>query len=192
MKIEVRADGTVHIEGYVNAVGRDSRPIVTAEGRCVEMIEPGTFRKELEKRGNIKLLLNHDKDKVYASIENGTLKLVEDNIGLRAVADINDPVIAAKARNKELRGWSFGMYVTESTMETRENQLPRRHVSGLTLEEVSLIDMRKTPCYAGTSVECRAGGDTVLEERAAEISDSDYSVITPDYSSYENRIKNLN
>ena len=192
MKIEVRADGVVHIEGYVNAVGRDSRPIVTAEGKCVEMIEPGTFRKELEKQSNVNLLLNHEKDKVYASTTGGNLKLVEDNIGLYASTDIDDPVIAAKARNKELRGWSFGMYVTESTMEPRENQLPRRHVSGLALDEVSLIDMRKTPCYAGTSVECRAGEDTVLENRAVNFNDSDYSVTAPDYSSYENRIKNLN
>lgn len=192
MKIEVRADGVVHIEGYVNAVGRDSRPIVTAEGRCVEMIEPGTFRQELDRGANINLLLNHEKDKVYASTEQRNLKLTEDNIGLYAVAEINDPVIATKARNKELRGWSFGMYVNKSNMEPREGNIPRRHVSGLTLDEVSLIDMRKTPCYAGTSVECRAGEDTVLENRAVNFNDSDYSVTAPDYSSYENRIKNLN
>ena len=192
MKIEVRADGVVHIEGYVNAVGRDSRPIVTAEGRCVEMIEPGTFRKDLDRGKNVKLLLNHDTDKVYASTEERSLKLTEDNIGLYAVLDTNDPVIAKKARNKEFRGWSFGMYVNKSYMETRENNIPRRHVSGLTLVEVSLIDMRKTPCYAGTSVECRAGEETVLEKRVAEIGDGDYSVKVPDYSSYENRIKNLN
>lgn len=191
MKIEVRADGVVHIEGYVNAVGRDSRPIVTAEGRCVEMIEPGTFRQELNRGKNVNLLLNHEKDKVYASTEKRSLKLTEDNIGLYAVVETNDPVIAAKARNKELRGWSFGMYVNKSSMETRENNIPRRHISGLTLEEVSLIDMRKTPCYAGTSVECRAGEDTVLEERAVNFSEEDYSVIAPDYGKYEARINNL-
>lgn len=191
MKIEVRADGVVHIEGYVNAVGRDSRPIVTAEGRCVEMIEPGTFRQELNRGKNVNLLLNHEKDKVYASTEKRSLKLTEDNIGLYAVVETNDPVIAAKARNKELRGWSFGMYVNKSSMETRENNIPRRHISGLTLEEVSLIDMRKTPCYAGTSVECRAGEDTVLEERAVNFSEDDYSVIAPDYGKYEARINNL-
>lgn len=191
MKIEVRADGVVHIEGYVNAVGRDSRPIVTAEGRCVEMIEPGTFRQELNRGKNVNLLLNHEKDKVYASTEKRSLKLTEDNIGLYAVVETNDPVIAAKARNKELRGWSFGMYVNKSSMETRENNIPRRHISGLTLEEVSLIDMRKTPCYAGTSVECRAGEDTVLEERAVNFSEDDYSVVAPDYGKYEARINNL-
>ena len=37
MKIEIRADGSLHIEGYVNAVERDSRTVICPEcGKCVE------------------------------------------------------------------------------------------------------------------------------------------------------------
>lgn len=40
MQIEIRGD-RVHISGYVNAVGRDSRPIPDRRGTFVEQVEPG-------------------------------------------------------------------------------------------------------------------------------------------------------
>ena len=43
MKIEVRSDHVL-ISGYVNAVGRDSRPLPSPTGKFVEMVEPGVFR----------------------------------------------------------------------------------------------------------------------------------------------------
>ena len=50
MKVELRND-SVYIEGYVNAVGRDSRPIrdKTTGKRFVEQIVPGTFKRALAK-----------------------------------------------------------------------------------------------------------------------------------------------
>ena len=46
MKIELRADNSVHIEGYVNAVERDSNIInVPSVGRCVEQIRAGGVRQ---------------------------------------------------------------------------------------------------------------------------------------------------
>ena len=48
MKIQIRSD-SVEIEGYVNAVGRDSRPMrdrSTGE-RFVEQIVPGVFTRAL-------------------------------------------------------------------------------------------------------------------------------------------------
>ena len=42
--IEIRADDSVHIEGYVNAVERDSKIInIPNVGRCVEQIRAGGF-----------------------------------------------------------------------------------------------------------------------------------------------------
>ena len=43
MKIEVRADETVKIAGYVNVVERESRPVITTRGRVNEQIESGVF-----------------------------------------------------------------------------------------------------------------------------------------------------
>ena len=163
MKIEIRND-TAEISGYVNAVGRDSRPIPDVRGKFVEQIEPGAFRAALERAEDVKLLLNHDKSKEYASVKGGNLTLIEDSIGLRAHAVITDAELIGKARNGELRGWSFGMYVNDAEMEERAEGIPRRHVKGLDIFEVSLIDRAKMPCYAGTSVECRSDDGEQLAE----------------------------
>ena len=83
MRVELRND-SVYIEGYVNAVGRDSRPIRdrTTGKRFVEQIVPGTFKRALAKN-EVKLLLDHDSTSELGSTETN-LTLYEDNIGLRA------------------------------------------------------------------------------------------------------------
>ena len=167
MKIEIRND-TVVVSGYVNAVGRDSRPITDVRGKFVEQIEPGAFRASLERSENVDLLLNHDKSMVYASTKDGSLKLTEDSIGLRAEAVLSDAEMIRKARSGEFRGWSFGMYVGDSAMEERAEGIPRRHVKSLNMFEVSLIDKSRIPCYVGTSVECRSDGEILAELRYSE------------------------
>ena len=167
MQIEVRGDKVV-IDGYVNAVGRDSRPIRCQTGDFVEQVEPGVFGKALKRAKNIKLLLNHRADRELGSTADGNLTLTEDSIGLRAHAEIGDEEVIRKARNHQLSGWSFGMYVNESEMEQRSNAIPRRKLKDIDMFEVSIIDTTMQPCYAGTSVECRAEGENaaLLETRA--------------------------
>lgn len=168
MQVEVRGDSVI-IDGYVNAVGRDSRPIRCQTGDFVEQVEPGVFGKALKRAKNIKLLLNHRTDRELGSTAQGNLTLTEDNIGLRAHAEVGDPEIIRKARNNQLSGWSFGMYVNESEMEQRSNTIPRRRLKDIDMFEVSIIDTSMMPCYAGTSVECRAEGENaLLETRAFE------------------------
>lgn len=53
MKIEIRADNTALISGYVNAVERESRPVVTPRGRVNELIEPRAFAQALERAENV-------------------------------------------------------------------------------------------------------------------------------------------
>lgn len=167
MQVEVRGDKAV-IDGYVNAVGRDSRPIRCQTGDFVEQVEPGVFGKALKRAKNIKLLLNHRTDRELGSTADGNLTLTEDSIGLRAHAEIGDEEVIRKARNHQLSGWSFGMYVNESEMEQRSNAIPRRKLKDIDMFEVSVIDTTMLPCYAGTSVECRAEGENaaLLETRA--------------------------
>ena len=195
MKIEIRNDKAV-VSGYVNAVGRDSRPITDVRGKFVEQIEPGAFRASLERSENVDLLLNHDKSKVYASTKDGSLKLTEDSIGLRAEAVLSDAEMIRKARSGEFRGWSFGMYVGDSAMEERADGIPRRHVKSLNMFEVSLIDKSRIPCYVGTSVECRSDGEILAElrysEEEPEIVEEERSEPEPvDYSAVDDVISEL-
>lgn len=162
MKYEIRGNDSVHIEGYVNAVERDSKIInVPSVGRCVEQIKAGAFGNALRAAPDVAILENHDFSRKLGSISEGNLKLYEDNIGLRAVADITDPDTADKARRGLLKGWSFGFVCTDSEIEKRADNVPRRIVKGMSLSEVSLIDGAFTPCYSGTLVEVRSEGDIV-------------------------------
>ena len=188
MRIEIRND-SVLLDGYVNAVGRDSKPISTAKGKYIEQIEPRAFERALSKADNIDIMLNHNKK--VGSTKEGNLELYEDNIGLRAVATITDPEVIEKAKQKKLKGWSFGMYVIKDEFEERADGIPRRHVKELDLVEVTIVDDRRSPCYVGTSIEQRADEEVVTEQRGEEFRAITIEENSIDYSEYENKIKNL-
>lgn len=191
MKVEIRNDKVI-IEGYVNAVERESRPLITEKGRVNEKIKAGTWRKALSRAENVNALLDHRTDKVLASTKEGTVTLDEDEIGLRATVVTADAEAMKKAREGKLKGWSFGMYVNEESYEERANQLPLREVSDLDILEISVIDDEMTPCYSATSIEARAGEEKTVEKRSTEskvvveVTEKDI-----DYSKYESRIKDL-
>lgn len=195
MRIEVRSDKVI-IDGYVNAVGRDSRPIrdkVTGK-RFVEQIVPGVFKRAL-KRNEVKVLLNHDETREIGSTETNA-HLHEDNIGLRAHVEITDAEVVEKARLGKLRGWSFGFRELDASEETISENLNRRFVEEMELVEVSIIDERKIPVYQGTSIETRAEGKEtvfaeVLETRAEYVKEPQKQQSEIDYSKYRNRLKEL-
>ena len=181
MRIELRAD-SVLIEGYVNAVARDSRPMRDKKTgqRFVEQVVPGVFKRALE-RNEVDLLLDHDENRKLGSTQTN-LSLHEDAIGL-------------KARDKKLRGWSFGFYEQDASEEELSSGMKRRYIEDMRLVEVSLIDEKKMPCYAGTSVETRAEGTELLTPEPLEVRAEYAQVETPketvDYSKYRERIKSL-
>lgn len=160
MKIEIR-NNSLHIEGYVNAVERDSRILPSSRGKFVEQIKANTWQRALEKAKNVDLLFNHTEHRKLGSTNEGNLKLHEDSIGLKAECDINDPEIIEKAKNNELRGWSFGFINTKDTWENTDKGYERRYIEDMELLEVSILDC--TPAYIGTSIEAR-GEDTVIKE----------------------------
>ena len=194
MRIELRSD-SVLIEGYVNAVARDSRPMRDKETgkRFVEQIVPGVFKRALE-QNEVDLLLDHDENRKLGSTQSN-LELREDVIGLRARAEITDPEVIQKARDKKLRGWSFGFYERDASEEELPSGMKRRYIENMQLVEVSLIDERKMPCYVGTSIETRAEGKEILTSEPLEVRAEYAQVETPketiDYSSYKKRIKDL-
>lgn len=194
MRVEIRSDSVI-IEGYVNAVARDSRPMRDRKTgkRFVEQITPGVFERAI-RRNDVDLLLNHDPLRVLGSTKTN-LTLYEDNIGLRARAEITDAEVIQKAREKKLRGWSFGFYERDASEEDLPNGLQRRYIEEMELEEVSIIDEKKLPCYAGTSIETRAAGEEVLTPEPLEVR-ADYVEVeapkeTIDLSKYQKRITEL-
>lgn len=195
MNIEVRADDTVRIEGYVNATEKKSRPVITPHGKCIEMVEERAFENAINRAGDVSVTVDHDSSHIYASTKDNTLKLYEDGIGLHADALITDKSVVEIAKQGKIRGWSFGMYNVVDELEQRaDGELPIRHIKSLDLDHITLV-VNKVPCYSATSVEVRADSETDIETRAVD-SNVNLSVIEPakekiDYSDYENRINSL-
>ena len=154
MKVQIRAD-SVEIEGYVNAIERNSKPLMSRIGRFIERICKGAFGKAIKRNDDVHILLNHDWSRDLGSTKKGNLELEEDNIGLHARACITDPDVVKKARNNELVGWSFG-FSDRDVENSVERGLPLREVRDLDLYEVSILDRSMKPAYDGTLVCARS------------------------------------
>lgn len=170
MEIRIRAD-SVEIEGYVNSIERNSRPLWSRMGRFIERICKGAFFNALKRNDNVRILLNHDASRDLGGTKDGNLELTEDNIGLRARAVITDKDVIDKARKGELVGWSFGFYDRDVEVGQSETGIPLRKVRDLDLQEVSILDKSRTPAYDGTLVMVRADeqqdimiGDAFLDD----------------------------
>lgn len=168
MKVNIRAD-EVEIEGYVNAIERDSKPLWSRVGQFIERICKGAFKKALKRNDDVHILLNHDWNRDLGSTKKGNLELEEDNIGLRVRACISDPEVVKKARSGDLVGWSFGFSDRDVVNSIRDG-MPHRAVKDLDLAEVSILDRRKSPAYEGTLITARAE-DEALHFRGEDFID---------------------
>lgn len=193
MRIEIRGNQAM-LDGYVNAVGRDSRVLPSPKGKFIEQIKPKTFQRALERADNVDLLFNHKKDRKLGSTKEGNLELYEDNIGLRAIATVSDDEVIKKAKNGELRGWSFGFYTNKDSWEEGPDGIQRRYLEDIDLLEVSILD--KTPAYIATTIEQRGEEDVLTETRGEDFkaviednSPEERQKGQIDYSVYEKEIE---
>ena len=163
MKVLIRADH-VEISGYVNAVERPSKVLHDRSGDFIETMREGAFKKALARNDNVRVLLNHDKNRDLGGTKDGNLELEEDNIGLRAKAKIYDKDVIDKARKGDLVGWSFGFTDRDVDKRYDEKGLLHREVKDLDLEEVSILDRTRTPAYKGTLIMARDDKQVLLGE----------------------------
>lgn len=178
MQINIRED-SVELEGYVNAVERNSKPLMSRMGKFIERIKAGAFTRALKRNDDVHVLLNHDWQRDLGSTKQGNLELAEDNIGLRAKCTITDSEVMEKAKRGDLVGWSFGFY-DRDVKNGVENGMLTREVNDLDLEEVSILDRSKVPAYDGTLIMAR---DKDSEDRifVSDVFDaSDVSRETPE------------
>ena len=200
MKVEVRNDKII-IDGYVNAVERESKVLYDTRGEFIEKIRAGVFQKALERADNVRVLLDHEQDRELADTKSGKAKLYEDNIGLRAIVEIDDSEVIEKAKKNKLRGWSFGFFCNKEDRKTNEDGIEERVVRDLDLLEVSIIDDRKYPEYIGTSIEMRDDEKKIVEYRNADFDNVEIKDVPEqlpkeevekiDYSEYEERLRKV-
>ena len=159
MRIEIR-DNAVMIDGYVNAVERESKVLRNRSGTFVEKIKAGAFGRALDRAkrtsSEVRVLLNHNYERELTSTRDATTRIFEDAIGLRCQCEIRDAEVIQKAKEKKLRGWSFGFTALRDNWSKGEGeQNAHREIRELDLKEVSILDDTKIPAYDGTSIELR-------------------------------------
>jgi HK97 family phage prohead protease len=118
-----------------------------------EVVRKGAFKDSLSR--DVLALVDHDPARLIARTKSGTLRLAEDERGLRFELDVPDTQdgrdILTLAERGDLGGMSFGF--TVSTGGERWNG-QKRELRAVTLHEISVV--HSWPAYEGTTVEPRA------------------------------------
>ena len=184
---ELRAEGDgMTFVGYAAKFNSPSEDL----GGFVETIEAGAFRRSLRSRNDVKLLVNHDTGRVLASTRSGTMKLYEDEIGLRVEASLPNTTdgrdMAELLRRGDLNKMSFGFSVIKDSWN---NEMTERTLKSVRLFETSIVAF---PAYAATEAMVRSLdktakraqvdadelADAVLKlEEGADLSDSEAELI---------------
>jgi len=144
-------DGNTFV-GYAARFNSDSQPLP-----FIERIAPGAFRKTLGSKRDVRLFINHDSGQVLASKRSGTLRLEEDEKGLRVEADMPDTQAARDLKDLMRRGivdsMSFGFSVPRGG-DSWSDDGSRRELREITLHEVSVVT--GFPAYEATSAAVRS------------------------------------
>lgn len=148
--VEARADDDgMRLAGYAAVFNDSSVPLPFKES-----IAPGAFRKTLTETPDVRMLINHEGLPV-ARTKNGTLKLEEDDRGLRFEADLADTQEGRDIYELVKRGDVDQMSFAFRVIRQRWNDDRSRRV----LTEVSLADgdvsVVTYPAYPTTTVEAR-------------------------------------
>lgn len=138
------------IEGYA-AVFNSPTDI---SGWFTEEIVPGAFSEALG--GDVRALFNHDWNNVLGRTKSGTLRLSEDDRGLKFEVDLPNTSIARDLVESLKRGdinqCSFGFYPTEETWDYSVEPA-HRTINKVELFEVSVVSI---PAYDDTEVSVRS------------------------------------
>jgi hypothetical protein len=162
-QIELRkADGegsAPTVTGYAAVFGSEA----VIGGMFRERIEAGAFRNVITAGADVRALFNHDDNLVLGRTTNGTLRLSEDERGLRYEFDpnLNDPdavSVLAKIQRGDVSQSSYGFRVAEGgetwTKPMRSGELPLRTITAFdVLRDVSPVTF---PAFEQTSVSAEA------------------------------------
>jgi uncharacterized protein len=122
-------------------------------GRFKERIKPGAFTRALNK--DILCLMDHDPGRVLGRTKSGTLRLSEDDVGLKYELDLPDTTtgrdLVEMATRNDLGGMSFGFTVPKNGQEWVSDT---RILTAVDLVEISVVSAH--PAYEGTSVALRS------------------------------------
>lgn len=149
---ELRAEDEGKIVGYAAVFNS-----TTDLGYFEERIKPGAFARAIKEQQDVRALWNHDANYVLGRTKSGTLRLAEDNVGLRIEIDPPDTQTARDVVESIRRGdvdqMSFAFIATKETWTDRRDMLPLREIEDADLFDVSPVTY---PAYEATTVGLRS------------------------------------
>ncbi|MBG9840865.1 peptidase U35 [Bacillus tropicus] len=121
-----------------------------------ETIAPGAFSRAISENGDIRALFNHDWSNVLGRTKSGTLRLEEDERGLKFEVDLPDTTVASdlvkSMRRGDINQCSFGFIATEETWDYSVEPALRT-IHEVELFEVSVVSV---PAYGDTEASVRS------------------------------------
>jgi uncharacterized protein len=167
MQLRIDAVKPTTLVGYAAVFGSLSADL----GGFKERIVPGAFKASLSSGQDIRALVDHDPGKILGRTSNGTLRVSEDNVGLRIEIDTPDTTygrdVLESVRRGDIRGMSFGFKVPQGGQQFRtENGLKVRELTAIDLREVTATSI---PAYGDTSLFLRVDPEAI-RQAAEEIS----------------------
>jgi HK97 family phage prohead protease len=162
--LELREEGDeMSLVGYAALFNSRSENL----GGFTETIAPGAFGRSLKSRNDVKLLWNHDTSAVLGSSRSGTLKLYEDERGLRVEASLPNTTHGRDAKELikrgDVTGFSFGFSIPGRGGDEWNAEGTERTLKSVRLHEVSLTGF---PAYQGTNGTASVRGLDKLALRA--------------------------
>jgi uncharacterized protein len=170
-KIEIREDedGKRTLSGYAVKWEKKSH-ILGYFRKFREQFKKGAFADSLGKDDQ-RFLWSHDTSKVLGRTKNNTLRLSEDDVGLRFELDLPDTTLGddtfKSIKRGDVDGVSFGFRMESHEIEEPDDDLMLRTVTKAKLLEVSAVAF---PAYPDSQVSAR-GYDPIkdhVEEQGQE------------------------
>ena len=166
--IEIREDedGNRTISGYAVKWEKKSH-VLGYFYKFREQFKKGAFADSLEKDDQ-RFLWSHDVSKVLGRRKNNTLRLEEDEVGLRFELDLPKTSLGddtyESIKRGDVDGVSFGFRKEDDEIEEPDDDLPLRTVKKAKLLEVSAVAF---PAYPDSEVSAR--GYDIMKDYADEL-----------------------
>ena len=166
--IEIREDedGNRTISGYAVKWEKKSH-VLGYFYKFREQCKKGAFADSLEKDDQ-RFLWSHDVSKVLGRRKNNTLRLEEDEVGLRFELDLPKTSLGddtyESIKRGDVDGVSFGFRKEDDEIEEPDDDLPLRTVKKAKLLEVSAVAF---PAYPDSEVSAR--GYDIMKDYADEL-----------------------
>lgn len=161
--IEIREDeeGNRTISGYAVKWEKKSN-VLGMFYKFREQFKKGAFADSL-KDGDQRFLWSHDSSQVLGRTKNGTLRLEEDDVGLRFELDLPNTTLGNDTyetiKRGDVDGVSFGFNNPDDHIEEFDDDIPLRTINKANLIEVSAVAF---PAYPDSEVSAR-GYDRMKE-----------------------------